>query len=103
MYANSIKTLRQIIHELRYANPRGSLKDSLVLRYLFDQYRRFNTTDQQICKAKEEVLYAANTFLCYLRSSRIQQEIHAQYHGKGERSIKETANIVGFKLPHDPK
>ncbi|KAB0802349.1 hypothetical protein PPYR_04535 [Photinus pyralis] len=103
MYANSIKTLRQIIHELRRAIPQGNLKDNLAIRYLFDQYRLFNMTDQQICKAKDEVLFAANTYLCYLRSSRIQQEIHNQYHGKGERSVKETANIVGFKLPHDPK
>ncbi|KAK5649958.1 hypothetical protein RI129_000987 [Pyrocoelia pectoralis] len=103
MYTNTIKTLRQIIHEIRCTKPQGSLKDNSFIRYLFDQYRIFNTTDQQVCKAKDEVLFTANAYLCYLRSSRMQQQIHDQYHGKGERSVKETANIVGFKLPHDPK
>ncbi|KAG7201019.1 hypothetical protein KM043_003371 [Ampulex compressa] len=31
------------------------------------------------------------------------KEIRSRYTGKGERSIKETADLVGFKLPHDPK
>lgn len=31
------------------------------------------------------------------------QELHAEYHGRGERTVKETADLVGFKLPHDPR
>lgn len=103
MNSPSIKTLRQIVHELRRSASRKDLKDSLIMQYILQQYRKFSTTDQQVCKAVEEVNAIANTYLCYLKSTRIQQEIHDQYHNKGERSIRETANIVGFKLPHDPK
>jgi len=100
---SGIKTLRQITHELRHTSPQGTLKDSLVLRYILDQYRKFKMTDQQVCKATEEVNFIANTYLCYLRSSRMEQEIHKLYHARGERSVRETADIVGFKLPQDPK
>lgn len=47
--------------------------------------------------------FIANSYLCYLRSSRMSQEIHDEFHGKGERTVAETAHMVGFKLPHDPK
>ncbi|KAF2893310.1 hypothetical protein ILUMI_12866 [Ignelater luminosus] len=102
-FSASLKTLRHITHELRQSSPQGSLKDSLVLRYIFDQYHKFKTTEQQVCKAQEEVNFIANSYLCYLRSTRKRQEIHDQYHGRGERSVEETARLVGFKLPHDPK
>lgn len=102
-FSTSLKTLRHIIHELRQTSPQGSWKESLVLRYIFNQYRKFKTTEQQVCKDREEVNFIANTYLCYLRSSRMRQEIHDQFHGRGERSVEETARLVGFKLPHDPK
>lgn len=52
---------------------------------------------------REEMDFMAKTFLCYLRSSRLSHEIHDEFHGKGERTVAETARMVGFKLPHDPK
>ncbi|KAF7264641.1 hypothetical protein GWI33_022922 [Rhynchophorus ferrugineus] len=67
------------------------------------QYRKFNTTDQQLCRAKEEMDFIAKTFLCYLKSARLSYEIQDEFHGKGERTVAETARMVGFKLPHDPK
>jgi hypothetical protein len=47
--------------------------------------------------------YLADTFSCYLSSVRRYNKIKDQYHGKGERSVEETAHLVGFKLPHEPK
>lgn len=101
--AGKLSVLRQIISELRYALPEGNLKNNLALRYVLDQYQKYKTTDQQLCKAREEMEFIAKTYLCYLKSSRIEQEIHNEFHGKGERSVAETANMVGFKLPTDPK
>ncbi|CAG9766917.1 unnamed protein product [Ceutorhynchus assimilis] len=98
-----LATLRGLIQELRYAVPNATLKDNLAFQYIMKQYRKYNTTDQQLCKAQEEMNYIANTYLCYLRSSRLSQEIHDEFHGKGERTVQETAQMVGFKLPHDPK
>jgi hypothetical protein len=100
---SKIGTLRQIISELRHALPPGLLKNNLALQYLLSQYRLNKTTSEQLCKAREEMEFMAKTYLCYLRSSRMQQQIHDEFHGKGERSVRETANLVGFKLPHDPK
>ena len=39
----------------------------------------------------------------YLASQRKYMELHDEYNSKGERSVEETAKLVGFKLPHDPK
>ena len=31
------------------------------------------------------------------------KKIHDEYHSKGEKTFEETAKLVGFKLPHDPR
>lgn len=101
----ALNTLRQLISELRYATPasQGGLKDNLIFQYIKNQFRKYKTTDQQLCKAREEMNFMARTYLCYLKSLRLEQEIRKEFHGRGERSTAETAKIVGFKLPHDPK
>lgn len=96
-------TLRHLISELRNTSPQGTLKDSLLMQYIMSQYRKFKVTDRQACKAQEEMKYIADAYLCYLRSGRMAREIHDHFHAKGERSVAETAKMVGFKLPHDPK
>lgn len=100
--SQNLTLLRHIISELRHTSSKP-LKDNLTLRYIINQFRKYQTTDQQICKAQEEMKYVASTYLCYLRSSRLHNEINAEFHGKGERTVEQTANMVGFKLPHDPK
>lgn len=97
------RTLRMLLRELRLAAPDGNIKDSLASKYILDQYKKFATTDQQLCKAREEAKFLGETYLTYLVSRRRYEELYKEYHGRGERSVRETANIVGFKLPHDPK
>lgn len=95
---------RSLIHELRQTSPNGIMsKDSLVLKYISSQFRKYQTTDQQLCKAREEMQFLGNTYLCYLKSLRKQDDILKHFKGSGERTVKETADMVGFKLPHDPK
>lgn len=95
---------RSLLNELRLNSPSGCLnKDSLAFKYITNQFQKHQTTDQTLCKAKEEMRFLGETYLCYLRSLRKYTDIQKEYKGKGERSIKETANMVGFKLPHDPK
>lgn len=104
MAANTnVKLLRQLISEIRQAVSEGTVRNSLPIRYILSQFQKYKTTDQQLCKAQEEMKFMANTYLCYLRSGRKYNEINQQFHGKGERTVEETANMVGFKLPHDPK
>jgi len=97
------KTLRAILNELRFASPNGSIKDSLASQYVLSQFRKYQTTDEQLCKVKDEVYFLVQTYLCYLQSSRNYKKINDEYKGAGERTVEATAKMVGFKLPHDPK
>lgn len=95
---------RSLLNELRLVNPTGRVKkDSLAAKYIVDQFERHQTTDEILCKAREEMKFLGETYLCYLRSLRKYNQIQCEYKGKGERSVKDTADMVGFKLPHDPK
>ncbi|XP_062531254.1 protein FMC1 homolog [Bombyx mori] len=96
-------TLRQLLSELRRQSPTKKLAENQMVRYIFDQYRKYQTTDQQLCKAIDEMHFRARTYHNYLHHSRKYKELNTEFKGKGERSIEETANMVGFKLPHDPK
>lgn len=102
MSANT-KLLRSLLNELRLCSPDGTIKESLMAKYVLQQYKKFQTTDLQLCKAKEEMQFLGNTYLTYLQSGRKHKAINVNYKGKGERSIRDTANLVGFKLPQDPK
>lgn len=97
------KTLRKLLTELKHISSEANANASLAAKYITAQFGKFETTEQQHCRAKEEMQYAANTYLCYLESVRKLKELNATYSGRGERSIRETADMVGFKLPHDPK
>ncbi|XP_037945566.1 protein FMC1 homolog [Teleopsis dalmanni] len=100
---SATKTMRALLDQLRHSLPSGGIKHSLAVRYILAQYQLFRTTDQQLCKAKDEALFLGRTYLTYLASIRKYNELHKEYHGRGERSVKETADMVGFKLPTDPK
>jgi Complex1_LYR-like len=99
----AVKTLRSILNELRLASPSGSIKDSLATQYILTQFRKYQTTDEFLCKEKDEMLFLGQTYHCYLQSLRVYKKINNDYKGDGERSVRDTANMVGFKLPHDPK
>lgn len=96
-------TLRQVLSEIRKQNSSKKLADNQMVLYIFQQYRKHQTTDHQLCKAIDEVHFKARTYYNYLYHTRQFKEINAEFKGKGERSIEETAHMVGFKLPHDPK
>lgn len=100
----SLRVLRQLASEVRFGSSHGKLRtDSPQMKYILSQYHHYRVTDQQLCKAQAEMEHLATTYLCYLQSVRRAGEIHQTYKGKGERSVHDTANLVGFKLPHDPK
>lgn len=99
----ALVTLRQVLSELRKQTTSKKLAENQMARYILSQYRKHQTTDQQLCKAADEMHFKAKTYYDYLHSSRRYKEINAEFKGKGERSVEETARMVGFKLPHDPK
>lgn len=85
--ASKLTILRQIISELRHALPRDKIKDDMTVQYILNQYRKYQTTGEQLCKAREEMEFMANTYLCYLKSVRLSKEIQQEFHGKGERTV----------------
>lgn len=99
----ALVTLRQLLSELRKQSSTKKLADNQMALYILGQYRKYQTTDQQLCKAIDEMHFKAKTYYSYLSETRTYKEINVEFKGSGERSVKDTANLVGFKLPHDPK
>lgn len=108
-YTPKVSALRKLVSELRKVhniealNKAGTstsyLKDQDTVKYIFNQYRKNQVTDEQLCKEHESMNYMVNTYLCYLSSKRAHQCILKQFYGKGERSVESTADLVGFTLP----
>lgn len=99
----NIKIIRLLIREIRYAARDKRMKENIMVQYILEQARAHRETSEVLCKAREELKNLAETYLCYLTSQRKYNEIRTKYLGKGERSTRETADLLGFKLPHDPK
>lgn len=96
--------LRELIRELKVTNRTYQpLRESPIYQFICKQFRRNQVTEEQVCKASTESRYLADTYLTYMKSSRKAAELKSEFHGKGERSVRSTADLVGFKLPHDPK
>lgn len=101
MAANPVAILRGIVREWRHSQPKVTGKPFTM--YLLQQYRKNQVTTERTCKSQEEMQHLAQTYFTYLESKRKYAEIHQEFHAKGERSVEETARMVGFKMPHDPK
>ncbi|KAG7298835.1 hypothetical protein JYU34_017285 [Plutella xylostella] len=99
----ALVTLRGLLSELRKQSSTKKLAENQMVQYIFGQYRMYQSTDQQLCKAIDEMHFKAKTYHTYLREGRRYKELNEEFKGKGERSVEETARMVGFKLPHDPK
>lgn len=99
----ALKNLRSLLREIRGSSNTKKIAENPQVQFLMSQYRKYQTTDEQLCKMRDEMTFLGETYHCYLRSSRNYREINSHYKGAGERSIEDTANLVGFKLPHDPK
>ncbi|XP_034940724.1 protein FMC1 homolog [Chelonus insularis] len=100
---SNLQLIRSLFREIRHIASEGKIKDNIMVQYILEQARAHKETSETLCKAREELEYLAKTYNCYLSSQRAYNEIQTQYAGVGERSIRETADLVGFKLPHDPK
>lgn len=101
--SQNINLLRHLLSEIRKSSSSGKIKDSNLVNFVFTQYRRFKVTDLQLCRAQDEMKCLANSYVTYLQSLRKFKDLVRVYHTAGERTVQETADIVGFKLPNDPK
>ncbi|XP_015759628.1 PREDICTED: UPF0562 protein v1g242151-like [Acropora digitifera] len=92
-----LQVLRKIMRELKLISPRKEpVKSTIEGQYLMSLYRQFSQVEVKIAN----LLYCQSLcYLCLLESQRLTQAIHAKYKGGGERSVEETAGLVGYKLP----
>lgn len=93
--------LRNLLHEVRVSVP--DYKAAAATKFISEQFREFEVTEEKHCRASEEMTHLADTYLTYLRSQRLWAEVHSEYHTKGERSVKDSANLVGLNLPKEYK
>jgi len=97
------QVLTQILHEVRRSVTSKSVRSLPLTSHILDQYRRHQVTEKQHCKANQELSHLASSYATYLTSQRLWLSVHQEYHAKSERTVADTAKMVGFKLPHDPK
>ncbi|XP_029778656.1 protein FMC1 homolog [Suricata suricatta] len=99
-----VRTLRGLLRELRHMNAATgrSYRDTAAYRYLVKAFRAHRVTSEKLCRAQHELHFQAATYLCLLRSIREHVALHQEFHGKGERSVEESAGLVGLKLPQQP-
>lgn len=99
-----LRTWRGLLRELRYLNAATGrpYRDTAAYRYLVKAFRAHRVTSEKLCRAQHELHFQAATYLCLLRSIREHVALHQEFHGKGERSVEESAGLVGLKLPQQP-
>ncbi|XP_044001710.1 protein FMC1 homolog [Aphidius gifuensis] len=98
-----LRLIRSLMHGIRSTTKESHAKDNIMVRYIMEQARAHKETSETLCKAREELTHLADTYNFYLGSQKLYNDIIINYGGKGERSVRETADLVGFKLPHDPQ
>lgn len=94
------RVVRALLRELRLASPpERRLRDGLAYRHVAQLFRDNQVTEEQKCRAREEMLHRATTYLCLLRSTRQYAALNHKYQGGGERSPEAVARLVGLAMP----
>jgi len=102
--SHPVKLLRSITSQLRHTQPEGTkIQPSQSMAYILSQYKKNAVTQEQYCKHNEEMTFMADTYLTYLTAQRDWYAVQQEFHAKGERTIAQTAKMVGFNLPHEAK
>ncbi|XP_037572816.1 protein FMC1 homolog isoform X2 [Dermacentor silvarum] len=95
----SLALIRAVIQELRRNLPQKPVRSTLAARYLLSEARKHQTTEKRLCRAHQELQAKMDTYCTYLASSRKAKALHLQYHARGERSVEESAHLVGLSVP----
>ncbi|XP_070546979.1 protein FMC1 homolog [Ptychodera flava] len=98
----TMSTFRSLLKELRHCHKDRPLQNTMAYNYIMDQYRKHQVTSKKICKGHNEMQHKAQTYATLLFNIRKYQELHLEHRGQGERSVKATAEMVGFELPKKP-
>ncbi|XP_048728406.1 protein FMC1 homolog [Ostrea edulis] len=79
-------------------NSKEKLVDTPAFRYIVSQFKEHQVTSQKLCKGQNEVIMVGQTYLCMLESLRKAEEL-AQRYKTTERTVQESANLVGLQVP----
>lgn len=103
MHGNSaLKVLRSLARELRYFTSNGKLLHRPLIQWILSEYRSNQVTSAQYCRGPDEMIWVADAYLQYVRAQRVCRELTIQ-HQKCEKTVQETADMIGFKLPPKPE
>lgn len=100
---SELKLIRSLLQTIKDTSQWKTLGDKRMVQYIMKESRVHKETCEIYCKAREELKTLADNYLLYLTSRQKYEDIQRQFGGKGERSVEEVANLVGFKLPNNPK
>ncbi|KAL8570988.1 hypothetical protein ACOMHN_037848 [Nucella lapillus] len=100
--ASTKELFRQLTKELRLIYKTDKLQEVPVYTFLENQFRRFQVTGEKECRGQNDVSHLASTYLCLLHSNRRLEELQVKFRGKGERSVEESARLVGLIPPSKP-
>jgi hypothetical protein len=96
----AVRSFRCIIRNMRRNAPRTDR--SQLRSHQLSRFFRWDLIDKRD-QIKEEVKNANNPE--HLKrnddNQRLWQEVQKMYYSCGERSVEETAKLIGVKLPHD--
>lgn len=75
-----------------------SRSDYVYIEQLRNEFRQNSVSDAKYCMPKDEMLFLASTYATYLDATHKTLDLYGRY-CRGERSIEDSANIVGLRLP----
>ncbi|CAI5445020.1 unnamed protein product [Caenorhabditis angaria] len=93
----AFNTFKNIISELKKVDKTFSPK-SQQYQYLMEQMRADQVTTQRYSKAANESESVAKLYLSYVQSTRRLNVLQERYAGN-EKTVEESARLVGLKLP----
>jgi len=106
MAAHSQKVVlyRNILKELRKVYTKDKVQDSPAYQYVRSQFRDHSVTSERLCRSSIEMEYMGGTYLYYVQCTKQYDDLLKLYKGAGERTVQNTASMLGFKLPdvYDP-
>ena len=94
------KQLYKYLNPSRLAAPATSQSrsDYVYIEQLRNEFRLNSVSDAKYCMPKDEMFFLASTYATYLDATHKTLDLYGRY-CRGERSIEESANIVGLRLP----
>lgn len=65
---------------------------------LRNEFNQNSVSDSKYCTEKDQMVFLGNALHTYIKSTKDTLALYAIYN-RGERSVEESANIVGLRLP----